>query len=56
MAIQINGTPVITNTPSIVNVTNANFTGIVTATKFVGDGSTLTNIVSTNELDAALFS
>lgn len=44
MAIKINNTDVITNAPNIVNVTNANFTGIVTAVRFVGDGSTLTNL------------
>ena len=36
MAIKINSTDVITNSPDIVNVRNGNYTGIVTATKFVG--------------------
>jgi hypothetical protein len=42
MAIKINNVDVITNTPNIVNVQNANFTGIVTATSFAGtDGTNL---------------
>ena len=41
-----------------VNDTGANFSGIVTATSFSGDGSNISNLTlppSFNELDAALF-
>lgn len=38
MAIQISGTTVIDNTRNIINAQNGNFTGIVTATQFIGNG------------------
>lgn len=46
MAIKINNVDVITNSPNIVNVTHGNFSGIVTATSFVGSGSQLTGVGS----------
>lgn len=49
MAIKINNTDVITNSPDIVNVRNGNYTGIVTAVRFVGDGSTLTNLAGSGD-------
>jgi hypothetical protein len=43
MAIQISGTTVITNQKNIINTENGNFTGIVTAFKFVGNGVDIQN-------------
>jgi hypothetical protein len=47
MAIKISGTTIIDNTKNIINGVNANYTGIVTATAFVGDGTNITNTPST---------
>ena len=53
MAIKISGTTVVDNSRNITNANDANFAGIVTATKLVGDGSGIINLGSVD--DAKVF-
>ena len=46
MAIKINGSIVISDATDVLNVRNGNYTGIMTASSYVGDGSTLTNVAT----------
>ena len=46
MAIKISGSTVISDTKDVLNVRNGNYTGIVTASSYVGDGSTLSNVAT----------
>jgi len=47
MAIKVQGITVIDDGRNIINGIGASFTGIVTATTFVGSGASLTNISNT---------
>ena len=47
MAIKISGDTVISDAKDVLNVVNGNYTGIVTASSYVGDGSSLTNVATT---------
>jgi len=46
MAIKISGDTVISDATDVLNVRNGDFSGIVTATSYVGDGSNLSNVSS----------
>lgn len=46
MAIKISGDIVISDSKDVLNVRNANYTGIMTASSYNGDGSTLSNVAT----------
>ena len=46
MAIKISGDIVISDATDVLNVRNGNYTGIMTASSYVGDGSTLSNVAT----------
>ena len=46
MAIKISGDTVISDATDVLNVRNGNYTGIMTASSYGGDGSNLTNVAT----------
>ena len=49
MAIKINGDIVISDTKDVINVVNGNYTGIMTASSYNGDGGTLSNVATSKK-------
>jgi len=55
-SIRISNTSVVDGSRNLINIANGNFSGIVTATSFVGSGASLTGIpLGYTELDGMLF-
>ena len=49
MAIKISGDIVISDATDVLNVRNGNYTGIMTASSYNGDGGTLSNVATSKK-------